>query len=231
MCMEVYAFIKKIQQVQLPLVFNPWSDYDPLHDMEPTAPQIRSEQLAKYLLHRSSARYILLAEGLSYQGGKFTGIAMTSERILLGNHNTVPYTVVFGERGARTSCLSLAGKNNATGVNEPTASIVWTAVLDNKIPVEEIVFWNIFPWHPYQNSNMLSNRTPTERELYVGMEYLKYFMKLFPCAEIVCVGASAQKTIKRFTDIAPTVLRHPAHGGANEFRKGLLDFAKKRMAE
>lgn len=50
------------------------------------------------------ARYLLVAEAIGYMGGKFTGIALTSERILLGKHNDIkPNVILQNVLGVRTS--------------------------------------------------------------------------------------------------------------------------------
>src|SRR5699024_9478463 len=85
--------------------FNPWSDYDPIYDWGVDSPKIRIRQLEAYLAYRvQRARYILVAEAVGYQGGKFSGVPMTSERILLGNQSEIsPNLIVPDFKFARTS--------------------------------------------------------------------------------------------------------------------------------
>lgn len=86
--MTIKEFIAALQQVHSETSFNPWADYDPSCDIGPQAPLIRAANLKRYLELRQEARYLFIAEGLGYQGGHFSGMAMTSERILLGHHRT-----------------------------------------------------------------------------------------------------------------------------------------------
>lgn len=224
---QLENFILGLQQTQLEEnSFNPWRDCDLINDNSAIAPVIRSAQLSSYLQKRlGKAKYILLAEGLSYQGGKFTGIAMTSERIILGNHETVPATAIFDIQAQRTSKIGLGATVDRLGMAEPTASIVWKALLKNKIPPEQVVLWNIFPWHPFKAGKPLSNRTPSNEELLLGFAQFKNLLALFPGCKILCLGKKSEATILQgLPELKPIALRHPANGGAKLFENGLIDF-------
>ena len=62
--MLINDFLQELQKYNGPLVFNPWADYDELHDISPLAPVIRAANLKRYLELRSNARYFFIAEGL-----------------------------------------------------------------------------------------------------------------------------------------------------------------------
>ncbi|MBQ5344040.1 MAG: uracil-DNA glycosylase, partial [Acidaminococcaceae bacterium] len=87
--MDITTFMKHLHMYRAPRVFNPWREYEPGLDIGPEAPQIRYGNLQRYLELRCNAHYLFIAEGLGYQGGRFSGMAMTSERILLGHHPEV----------------------------------------------------------------------------------------------------------------------------------------------
>ena len=74
------------------------------------------------------ARYLLVAEAIGYMGGKFTGIALTSERILLGKHNDIkPNVILQNVLGVRTSNPNNNQLNDTQkdlGFTESTATIV-----------------------------------------------------------------------------------------------------------
>lgn len=85
-------------------VFNPWRDFDTVYDISQEAPVIRSEQLTQYLSERmNSVRVLNVGEALGFNGGKFTGISMMSERILLGHHREIPSDCVMSSTAFRTS--------------------------------------------------------------------------------------------------------------------------------
>jgi len=181
---KVRSFIRALKKSpQTAGVFNPWYDSDPDNDLDQKGPLIRRTQLRFYLEQRiASARFLLIAEAVGYQGGHFSGMAMTSERILLGHQidrQIHPDTVFRGHRPQRTSNPAIQLK----GFVEPTATIVWGSLLAAGVNPYEFVLWNAFPWHPYQprhTKGMLTNRTPTPKELDAARPYLEQFIALFP---------------------------------------------------
>lgn len=207
--------------------FNPWFQRDPHHDAGPDAPSIRREQLEAYLSERlESARYLFIAEALGYQGGHFTGIAMTSERILLGHHRPVhgipPEGTFRTVPRRRTSRVEV----NEKGMSEPTATIMWKALHQLGADPYEVVLWNALAWHPYDpEAGLLSNRTPTDAELAMGFPALRAFLALFPGREIIAVGRKCEYVLDHF-GAAYTPVRHPANGGAPKFRKQFKEIMK-----
>ena len=220
----IKRFIHQLRSYSSPLVFNPWLDYDSTYDISAEAPAIRCEQLDKYFrLRIPNAKYIFIAEALGFQGGHFSGIAMTSERILLGNHPSIKPTAVIGEVGSRTSntdaLYDRKESERKLGFTEPTATMVWEEILNSSLSPYEVILWNIFPFHPYKDEGLLTNRTPETNELNYGLGYIRILTKLCPEAKIVSIGQPSAKTLDahNFDNIK---LRHPANGGAPEFRKG-----------
>ena len=119
---RVDAFINSLQALpDLENVFNPWKDTDPVHDNPVLdAPAIRRENLRRYLLPRvGQARWLLVAEAPGYNGCKFSGIAMTSERQLL----TIPDRIGLAPECRVSTVIS---GNNPQGRTERTASIVFS---------------------------------------------------------------------------------------------------------
>lgn len=203
--------------------FNPWKDYDPLYDCTPDAPTIRTAHLTEYLKRRvGRAKYLLVAEAVGYQGAKFSGVPLVSERILLGNQEGINVRNIMGKFSpARTSSGNGASSKavKRLGYAEPTATIVWDLVQQLSLSPMDTMLWNIFPFHPFKKEQgMLSNRTPRMSELSEGKEYLDLLMKLCSLgAKIIAIGEKSasvlgEKCLK---------VRHPANGGATLFRKQL----------
>jgi hypothetical protein len=204
--------------------FNPWFESDRVNDRSGLCAGIRRRQLEAYLSDRLvSAKYLLVAEALGYQGGHFTGIAMTSERILLGHHqhpNGLGPAHVFTElQPERTSHESL----KINGMNEPTATVVWNTVLSLGIDPFSVVNWNALAWHPYDPvRGYLSNRTPTLNECRSGERVLGTFLNLFPSVRVLAVGRKSESTLARM-GVSATSLPHPAYGGAPKFRAKMAE--------
>ena len=211
-----------------PLVFNPWKDSFSGYEIE-KAPEIRRKQLFLYMEKRlHTARLLLIAEACGYQGGHFSGIAMTSERMLLNKHPRVNAQMILGREGMRTSRPDsplLKPIQREKGFNEPTDSIVWSGCLDAGLSPYEFILWNIFPFHPYKKGNLLSNRTPSEKELAFGLSFTKKLLSLTGPLPLLAVGKKSEMTLEQ-SGYTVYPLRHPANGGANEFRKGLQNFIK-----
>ncbi len=217
----IQSYIKSLKQTPTGL-FNPWYHQDKKHDLLPEAPDIRRGQLQAYLTERQNrARFLFIAEALGYQGGHFTGIAMTSERILLGHqedkYGVKPEHVFRNADPARTSRPDFIEK----GMSEPTATIMWGAMIDLGINPYDVVLWNAVPWHPYNTEKgLLSNRTPLSGEMEAGLKHLKMFISLFDGVKVVAVGRKCEQSLTEL-GVDHTGVRHPANGGAPKFRMQL----------
>lgn len=227
----IRQFIKLLQSApESPDIVNPWWGTNPDVDESTQTDRIRRRQLEAYLsLRWGKARFILLAEAIGFQGGRFTGIPMTSERILTGklaDKGLTSAMAIGALQGQQTSRSTL----RPNGFTEPTATIVWQTVLGTGCPPEEFVFWNAFPWHPINPmKGPLSNRTPRGHEISQGFSVLQRFLALFPEARILALGRKASHLLES-RKIDHIRMRHPARGGATLFRDQVTSlFPKGKM--
>jgi hypothetical protein len=219
-------FLRLLKKSPPGAVFNPWWQVDKENDADRNAPAIRRRHLRAYLRKRvSGVKLVLLGEALGYRGGHFSGIPMTSERILLGkkkNNGIKPEHVFSSIEARRTS----KREQCPDGFSEPTATIVWSSLLRLGVRPKEFVLWNAFPWHSFNpRRGMLSNRMPTKKERSAGLAVLKVFLDLFPCDEIVALGNIAASQLKEL-NIECHRVRHPASGGAKLFRQQIEKLLK-----
>jgi hypothetical protein len=221
-CKEIDDFLRLLRKSPYGAVFNPWWEVDEQNDIGRHAPTIRRRQLRAYLRKRlGKAKLALIGEAVGYRGGHFSGIPMTSERILLGRSNKVRMKSddLFSDvKPRRTS----KPEKFPEGFSEPTATIVWGTVLERGLRAEQFILWNAFPWHSFDSHRgMLSNRMPNESERSAGLLVLKVFLKLFPCRQVVALGKIAAAQLQKL-GVNAYCVRHPASGGAKLFRQQIV---------
>jgi uracil-DNA glycosylase len=224
---EIDDFLRLLKNSPSGAVFNPWWQVDEQNDVGHNGPAIRRNQLRAYLEERlGKSTVAIIGEALGYRGGHFSGIPMTSERMLLGKKKESgihPEQVFSSIQARRTS----KPRKCADGFSEPTATIVWSTLLTLGLKPEQFVLWNAFPWHSFDpGRGMLSNRMPKKFERSAGLSVLKAFLDLFRCNEIVALGNVAASQLKELNFEIHKV-RHPASGGAKLFRQQIEKIVKK----
>ena len=122
-----------------------------------------------------------------------------------------------GHRGARISGIPFTSERQLTGRGpaEATATIVRRTLAELGLE-EQTLCWNVVPTHPHRAARLDTNRPPTSTEVEASRPFLR---DLARGRTVIAVGRVAQAVLD-----APYV-RHPSHGGATEFRAGLLRFA------
>ena len=205
-------FLRLLKASPSGAVFNPWWQIDEENDIGPDSLVIRRKHLAVYFRERlGNARLAIVGEALGYRGGHFSGIPMTSERMLLRKQQQI----LASTKPRRTSKPSVC----PDGFSEPTATIVWGALLKIGMLPDEFVLWNAFPWHSFDpRHGLLSNRMPNKSEQRSGRPVLKAFLELFPCDQVFALGKIAAAQLEAI-DVKAYCVRHPASGGAKLFRQ------------
>lgn len=186
-------------------VVDPYRDETPGLD-GPGAARQRRRNLEAYLERVGPPKLVLLGEAIGYRGGRFSGIAFTSERQLAG---AGPERLPWAANGAFA----------ATSANprlwlEPSGTVVWGALGGE---TRGVLLWNAFPWHPHGARGPLSNRAPEKGLLTANLHVLERLLDAAAGARFAAVGRTAAAALAALGVEAPAV-RHPAHGGAALFR-------------
>lgn len=203
--MNAELFVNHLSQITFNGVFNPYRDLCDEHDHS-ESPAIRRLNLQRYL--DAAVNYgvesVWMGRDCGYRGGRRTGIALTDEI----NLEALDY--MFGISG-------LAKATIGEPVKERTATEVWKIIRE----VDTKVFlWNIFPFHPFEDGNPMSNRRHSAREFNECKELLCCLLEWLQPKMIVAIGADAHKALSRLKFKASPV-RHPSYGGHLEFANGI----------
>ncbi len=154
--------------------------------------------LKYFLLHQPNI--ILIGEAPGYKGCRQSGVPFTSTKIFASS----PF---FTDLQVKTGRYQ----------SEATASIIWS-YLDGmkKYPL----FWNAYPFHPFQNGNQHTNRKPLVNELHEGKVYIELMIKMFPGAKLLAVGGVAHGALQTI-GYNSVRIRHPSYGGKEEFCRSM----------
>jgi uracil-DNA glycosylase len=153
---------------------------------------------ATYNFYADGARAALLCERLS----SYLDERAAAPILLVGE--------APGYRGTRVSGIPLTSERQLTGLGpaEATATVVHR-VLGELGLADEVLLWNVVPTHPGEER---SNRRPSRAEIEAGLPFVH---ELARGRRVVPVGRVAHEAL------GGRYVRHPAHGGASAFRRGL----------
>lgn len=199
----------------IPGLFNPWKDSCP-DDLDSNGPEAKLERLAAHL--DCAPRFIICGEAPGHLGCRHSGVAFTSERLLL--EGAIP----------RIACDAPRLTRRKLSFSEPSATIVWRVLRELGIS-EETILWNALQMHPHLPGNPSSNRTPTAKELMQGAPALRILVDEFPDTKVVAVGRKAELLLQEMGIPVYGQIRHPANGGATLFTEGLRALIAQSRAE
>lgn len=203
--MNPNTFVRDLSSIVLTDVFNPFSDTCNVHDRGDAA-AVRSKNLRTYLgaALAQGIDTLWMGRDLGYRGGRRTGLALTDEYHLIDLEQVFPNT-------------KFTRATVGDAVAERTAAQIWRVL--RALPKQPLL-WNVFPFHPHEPSNPLSNRRFTRRELAAVEELNAQLISGLGVKRIVSIGQDAAHYAKKFGVSVETV-RHPSYGGVVDFRKGI----------
>jgi hypothetical protein len=181
-------------------LFNQYRDVVAGLDL-PEGAAIRRQNFRNYLDSFDAPPTVLLVgEAAGHRGGRFSGIAFTSERQLL--------TLGF---------LPFEGRPSSVGgpYSEISATILWGELRRGP---QRAMNWNAVPLHAHKPGSPLSNRNPTPTEVLGFCTLLEAVCAVISPDQVVALGRHAEHALTAL-DVPHTYVRHPASGGALAFRR------------
>lgn len=204
--MKPLNFVNALSEIRLDAVFNPYSDRCDLYDRA-DAPRRRRANLLAFLeaLTEVDVDSVWIARDLGYRGGRRTGLPLTDEIHL------DTFSELYG--------LSLSRATKGPPMAERTAAIIWRVLAHVDRP---IFLWNIFPLHPFEPGDPLSNRCHKRHEREMFHDLLFAMLEMLRPKRIVAIGRDAQHALTDL-DLEPRPVRHPSYGGQTDFIRGMCE--------
>ena len=200
-------FVGDLARFRRPSVFNPYGERCSLYDRADGVER-RKRNLEKFIAAALNCDVdtIWVARDLGYRGGRRTGIPLTDEihldRVgrLLGGVGMERATIgpMFGER---------------------TAATTWKAI---SLINQPIFLWNIFPFHPHEPSNPLSNRCHTASEQKDTSKFLPIIIDMIKPKRLIAIGQDARRALGNIP-LHVIGVRHPSYGGQRDFMAALFN--------
>jgi len=192
-------FVSQLSEIELPNVFNPYKHRCAKHDLD-NAPKIRRSNLAMYLECMDGASPdIWIGRDLGYRGGRRTGIALTDE----------PHLGALSQ----LTGISVSKATATPPAAERTAAVTWRVIARMKtMPF----LWNVFPFHPHEALEQMTNRPHTRAERKFWLHLLDPLLEILSPAAVVAIGGEA-RVLAHELGLDPTHVRHPSFGGQAEF--------------
>ncbi|TGV12501.1 uracil-DNA glycosylase [Mesorhizobium sp. M8A.F.Ca.ET.173.01.1.1] len=203
--MNVNDFLDDLSALRFPHAFNPYSEKCAVHDID-EAPAIRRRNLEAILVAATTKGVdsLWIGRDLGYRGGRRTGLPLTDEAHLSS------HAAIFG-------CTSLCRATKGPMVAERTATTIWQMLESIRRPV---FLWNVFPLHPHEQGDPLSNRCHTRAERQASKSLLEWLLRNLNPRRVIAIGKDAQNALADL-NVASVGVRHPSYGGQSEFITGI----------
>lgn len=203
--MNAKNFVAALANIRLPNVFNPYADQCEACDLD-NAASVRRKNLSSYLksVEELEVDTLWMGRDLGYRGGRRTGLALTDESHLL--QFAARYPGSAPKRATRGPLVA-----------ERTATEIWAAI--SALPLPPLL-WNVFPFHPHEQDDEMTNRRFTTHELKLVDALNRELVSWLKIRRIVCIGQDAAKYASSF-GVDVECIRHPSYGGVSDFRAGI----------
>jgi hypothetical protein len=90
------------------------------------------------------------------------------------------------------------------------------------------MLWNVFPFHPHDQNDSLSNRCHTRTERLATWSILQSLVKMIRPQSVIAIGRDAHMALADL-HVPVTCVRHPSYGGQREFMEGMyLHYGRSR---